>query len=516
MTDAATDILAMHARMSPDRPALIDEDGTSLSYAALNASVNRCASALAGLGVGRGDRCAHLHHNCLDAFRLGHALRKLQVVTTPLNWRLRGEEIAHLLEDSDPRVVVCGPEFIDVAADARGRLAAAATGCHWVALGSQAPPGWTAFDELLEVGVDEEPPAPPEMTGPTMVYTAGTTGRPKGAYRSGGIDAGIVLQYIGEFGLRREDVHLLAGPGYHSAPAVFGGLQQIIGATTVVMHRFHPERALALIDRHRVTTTFMAPILVRRILDLPEALRRRHDVSSLRSLVVAAAPFSPDLKRRAREYFGDCVYEFYGASETGIVSVMPPADLLRKPASCGRLLDGVELRLLDDDGAEVPAGEPGEIWTRSAGTFSEYYNRPDATAASRRDGFVSVGDVGFVDDEGFLHICDRKVDMVISGGVNIYPADIEGVLGEHPAVEDCAVIGVPDEEWGEVVRAVVRLRDGWTATAAELEDHVGARLAAYKRPRGVDFVDEFPRDAAGKLLKRLVRDPYWAHAGRRV
>ena len=519
MTDAtpAQDILAMHAAMSPDKVAVVDEDGEARTYAQLNARVNRGAHALTALGVVAGDRCLHLHHNRVEAFELGHALRKLQAVTTPVNWRLVPDELAYLVTDSRPAVVVAGPEFAPVLDAARERVDPGLEGsCRWVLFGADSPRGWLSWEALLDVATETEPPPPPGISGPTMVYTAGTTGRPKGAYRAKGADIGIIFQYLQEFGLRSEDVHLLAGPGYHSAPAVFAGLQAIIGATVVVEHRFDPLRALALIAKHRVTTTFMAPTLVRRILDLPESVRAAHDVSTLRALIVAAAPFPADLKRRAQAYFGDCIYEFYGASETGVVSVMKPDELLVRPDSCGRILDGVEVRLLDEEGADVAPGEPGELWTRSAGMLGEYWGRGEETERSRRDGFFSVGDIARLDADGFLVICDRRIDMVISGGVNIYPAEIEGILAEHPDVQDVAVIGVPDEEWGETLLAIAQPRPGATVDAAELLALTDGRLAPYKRPRAVEFVEEFPRDAAGKLLKRVLRERYWADAGRSV
>jgi long-chain acyl-CoA synthetase len=236
----------------------------------------------------------------------------------------------------------------------------------------------------------------------------------------------------------------------------------------------------------------------------------------MRVLIVAAAPFPGDVKRRAAEMFGDSVWEFYGATETGIVTVIGPDDLLRKPQSCGRPMPGVEVRLTDDEGNEVGVNQPGELWSRSVGTFGEYLNKPEATQRNFRDGFFTVGDVAYRDDEGYIYICDRKVDMIISGGVNIYPAEIEAVLHQHPDVEDCAVIGIPDPEWGEQIKAVVKRRDSSALTDQQVIQFLGERIADYKRPRSVDFVEEFPRDAAGKLLKRLIRDRYWEAAGRRI
>lgn len=512
---SGTDILAMHAMQRPDKAALIDEDGEVVSFADLNRRANRAYWAMHGLGLRRGDRCVHMSHNSIAGFELGHALRKMQVVSTPMNWRLRGKEIAYLLNDSGASVIVTGRDFCAVVDEARPLVDNAAAR-QWVCHGGEAPGGWTSYEDLVGDAATDEPPAREEVTGPTMVYTAGTTGNPKGAYRPDGVQLAVILQFIQTFKLGPDDVHLLAGPGYHSAPAAFSGLQQIMGATCVVMHRFDAERAVQLIAEHRVSSTFMAPTLVKRILDLPESVRSQFDPSSMRSLIVAAAPFPADIKKRAVSYFGDSVYEFYGSTETGIVTVIGPDELLEHPESCGRAWEGVEIRLLDDAGNDVPEGEPGELWSRSMQLLGEYYNKPDATEASTRDGFFTVGDIAYRDSQGYYYICDRKIDMVISGGVNIYPAEIEAVLHTHPAVEDCAVIGVPDDEWGEVVKAVVKLHQGRSVTADTLIALCSAQLAAYKRPRSVDFVDEFPRDAAGKLLKRQLRDRYWAATGRRV
>jgi acyl-CoA synthetase (AMP-forming)/AMP-acid ligase II len=515
---SGTDILAMHAAQAPDKPAIITDSGRTVSYDLLNRRVNRFASVLQAMGMQRSDRCVQVQYNGSEPIEVAHALRKLQCVSTPMNYRLRGDEIAYLLNDSGGRVIVAGPEFVAHVDEARPQVEDASQR-RWVAVvGSAAPPpGWESYEELLRGGVETEPDTPSEITGPTMVYTAGTTGHPKGAYRPTGADPMVIFQWIQTFGLGNDDVHLLAGPGYHSAPAAFAGLQQILGATLVTLRRFDAEQACRLIDEHRVTTTFMAPILVKRIVDLPDEVRGRYDLSSLRALIVAAAPFPGDLKRRAVSCFGPVVWEFYGATETGIVTAIGPDDLLRKPQSCGRPLAGVEVLLLDDEGNEVGVEQPGELWSRSSALFGEYLNKPEATQRNFRGGYFTVGDVAYRDEEGFIHICDRKVDMILSGGVNVYPAEIEAVLHTHPAVEDCAVIGVPDAEWGEQIKAVVKLRDGAAAPGEdEVIAFVSARLADYKRPRSVDFVDDFPRDAAGKLLKRLIRDRYWEAAGRRI
>jgi fatty-acyl-CoA synthase/long-chain acyl-CoA synthetase len=350
-----------------------------------------------------------------------------------------------------------------------------------------------------------------------MVYTAGTTGKPKGALRRV-IDPASILPRLAELDcLDPAHVHLVAGPLYHSAPGGFALYAQLVGNTVVVMRKFDPEEALALIERHRCSTTFMAPTLLKRIVDLPEPVRARYDVRSMRSLVVAAAPCPMRVKEQALAMFGPVLYEFYGSTELGVNTVLRPADVLRKPGSCGRAATGVELAILDDEGRAAPAGTPGELHVRRySGVFDEYYKNPAATAQTSRGEWMSVGDVAWMDEEGFVYICDRKRDMIISGGVNIYPAEIEDTLHRHPAVEDAAVFGVPDENWGERVHAAVQLRPGREATARELMDFCRVHLADYKTPREVSFHAEFPRDTAGKLVKRLLREPHWAGRATRV
>ena len=329
------------------------------------------------------------------------------------------------------------------------------------------------------------------------------------------MDIKNVLQVIQVFGLKPDDVHLMAGPGYHSAVGFFSALSQLLGATIVIEKRFDAAEALALIARHQVTTTFMAPTLISRMLNLPEEYRAGIDHSSFKQIIMGAAPCPISLKERCIAYFGNVLWEFYGATETGINTVLRPEDQLRKPGSAGTALEGQEIRLVDEEGVDVPVGMPGEFLVRND-ALAEYYNRPEATANSNHDGYFSVGDIAYRDADGYYYICDRKIDMVISGGVNIYPAEVESVLFEHPAVEDAAIIGVPNEEFGEEVKAVVKLKPGAGATEAELIEWCNQRVAGYKRPRSVDFVDDFPRDVAGKTQKRRLRDRYWQGLTRRI
>jgi acyl-CoA synthetase (AMP-forming)/AMP-acid ligase II len=505
------DILTVYAAVNPGKPALICGDDV-LTYREYDERSNRAARALVDLGVEPGDRVAVMSYNSIAGSEVSAGLRKARAVSVPVNFRLRGAELAYVVEDSGSRVVCTGPEFVEHVEAARAEIESDPV---LVAIGDgQLPDGWVGLSDAM-AAVSSEPLSEGDDAGAAMIYTSGTTGHPKGAYRPQGIDPMSVMQIIRLFELRNDDVHLMGGPGYHSAVGAFAGMTILCGATLVIMPRFDAEQALALIDRHRVSTTFMAPTLLQRLMDLPEDVRARYDVSSMRSIILGAAPCPYSLKERATAYFGEVLWEFYGATETGFNLILRPEDQLRKPGSAGVPPDGQEIRLLDDDGNPVPDGQPGEVWVRN-NYLASYYNKPDATKHSMRDGFFSVGDVAYRDAEGYYYICDRKIDMIISGGVNIYPAEIESCLHAHPAVLDAAVIGVPDDQWGESVKAVVALQPGAGATEQELIDWCRGRIADYKRPRSVDFVPELPRDQAGKLLKRRIRAPYWASAGRSI
>ena len=507
---ADVDFLAIHAEGSPHKPALILGE-RSVDFATLNRRANKAAHVFTELGCEAQDRVAIMSFNSIQGFEITSGLRRRNLIAVPVNYRLRGSEVAYLLNDSGAAVVCADDDHADIVEAARPEVNGHR---HYVATGRKRPDGWSSYEELMSGALDDQIEAQGAGgLGASMIYTSGTTGHPKGAWRPNGVNIENVLQVISIFGLNQSDVHLMCGPGYHSAVSFFAALHQVLGATDVIQPKFEADGALDLIERHRVTTTFMAPTLLQRLVDAQE--RRPRDLSSLRALILGAAPCPHALKVRAERVLGQVIWEFYGATETGINTVLRPEDQLRKPGSCGTPVPGQEIRLVGADGRDVEDGEPGEFMVRNT-WLAEYYNRPDATGRSLHDGFFSVGDVAYRDEEGYYYICDRQIDMVISGGVNIYPAEIEAVLYAHPAVMDAAVIGVPDEQWGESVKAVVQLRAGMSATAEELIAFCGARLAGYKKPRSVDFVAELPRDAAGKLLKRTVREPYWEGMTRKV
>jgi acyl-CoA synthetase (AMP-forming)/AMP-acid ligase II len=506
------DLLAAHAAQQPDRTALICGD-QSLTFLELHRLALRAANALLGLGVQTGDRAAGMGFNSLESHVLGSGLRRAGGIAVPVNYRLRSSELAYVLNDSGARVIWAGPEHVAVLEEARAEIRGDR---HYIALSGDAPRGWLRYEDLLHEASEEPPGVPLAGIGASMIYTSGTTGHPKGAFRPAGAPLEAILDIISTFELTRDEIHLLCGPGYHSAVSFFSSLTALMGGTVVIQRKFDAREALELIARHRVTNTFMAPTLLKRLTDAHEALEVKPDHSSLRAIILGAAPCPYALKERAVAAFGEVLWEFYGATETGVNLVLRPEDQLRKPGSCGRPAPQHEIRLLDEEGGEVAVGEPGTLWVRNE-VLAEYYNRPEATAANTRaDGFFTVGDIAYRDDEGYYFICDRKIDMIISGGANIYPAEVEAALHAHPAVLDAAVIGVPDAEFGEQVKAVVVRRPGRDVSEAELIEFCGGRLAGYKRPRTVDFVEDLPRDAAGKLLKRLIRAPYWEGAGRTI
>jgi acyl-CoA synthetase (AMP-forming)/AMP-acid ligase II len=505
------DLIAIHAARTPDRPALIQGD-RQLSWRAFHEARNRIANALTAMGMRPAEHAIVYAANSVEYLLASAGARAAGAVAIPMNHRLTAEEVSYILADSGAVAVFVGDSFVPMADAVR----ASAPGVRdWILIGEERRPWARTLDDVLAAGSSASPAA--AAGGGSMVYTAGTTGKPKGALRRA-IDPASVMDRLRDLDLAdASHVHLAAGPLYHSAPGGFALYAHFFGCPVVVMPRFDAEAALEAIARFRCTSTFMAPTLLKRIVDLPLAVRARYDVSSMRAIVMAAAPCPMRVKEQVVEYFGPVLYEFYGSTELGINTILRPEDVLRKPGSCGRAPAGMELAILDEAGQPVPEGEPGELYVRRhPGVFDEYWRKPEATAQMRRGDWYSVGDVAYRDAEGFVYICDRKRDMIISGGVNIYPAEIEDVLHRHPQIEDVAVFGVPDDEWGERVHAAVQPRPGQALTAEDVVGFAREHLAGYKVPRQVSFEREFPRDSAGKLVKRLLREPFWTGRATRV
>ena len=367
--------------------------------------------------------------------------------------------------------------------------------------------------EALRAEAPTAEPAPVEP-GATMIYTSGTTGKPKGALRTGAGDPAQVQAMIALIGYMPDDVYIPTGPLYHSGPGGFMGIALVLGQTIVIQRRFDPEDWLRLVDRYRITSTFSAPTPIRMVCTLPEEVKARYDRSSMKRMIANAAPWSFALKQLyLADFPADSLWEVYGSTELGVNCILEPQDQLRKPGSCGRPAPAVEICLFDDDGNVVDGigpDHPGELFVRSPSVFADYYKQHDRYLADNRDGWQTVGDIAYWDDEGFLYICDRKKDMIISGGVNIYPAEIEAALELHPDIYEVAVFGIPDEEWGEAVHATVVIRPGSSVTADDVSAHARQHLASYKIPRSVAFSNELPKTGSGKILKRDLRAPYWS------
>ena len=513
--------------------ALVDELG-STSWGQLDRRVNQLVDALRSRGLQTGDCVAVIAGNRREWFEIALACSHGGWTYVPVNWHLVADEIAYVLADAATVAIFVDPRFVaEVAvalADERGAgvelvvgLGAGADGATCAILNDRER--FVDYEALIDAG-DPSEPAMQRLGGP-MFYTSGTTGRPKGVRGSlsGGSDLGPeILQLIaagfGNF-LPIPGCTLLCGPVYHSAQWAFSFLPMIGGSSVVMQHRYDSAEVLELIDRHQVTNVHLVPTQMKRLLDLPEGVRRGFDGSSLVVLWHGAAPCPPVVKSRLISWWGEKITEYYGSTEGSIISTITAAEWLVKGGSVGKPLDLFEVIVVGDDDLPVPQGQPGTLYFRNRmGTDFSYHNDEAKTAAAHREpGVFTTGDVGYIDDDGYLWLSDRKIDMIISGGVNIYPAEIEGALAGHRAVADVAVIGVPDEEFGESVKAIVQLADGRVgddSLAAELIAHCRSLLAGYKAPRSIDFIEAIPRTATGKVTKRPLREPYWAGHDRAI
>ncbi len=517
------DLLTLYASTQPDKPAVIDDrpDASIVTwtYAQLEAEANRLANTLASLGVGRGDKVIWCGPNSPPVVAVMSATRKIGAVAVPLNYRLTPEEAQYIVVHSDACVAYVDAEYVKLLQTTGGEQLGNLR--HVIVYGG-APPAGLLGEDVVAAAAAEPPEAAAEETeaaGATMIYTSGTTGKPKGAYRNM-TDQTTAIALIGLIGYVPDDIYLTSGPLYHSGPSAFMGGGLALGQTIILQRKFDPEDWLRLVDKYKVSSTFSAPPLIRLVCALPAEVKARYDRSSMRIMLANAAPWSFALKQAyVADFPAESLWEIYGSTELGVNCVLEPKDQLRKPGSCGLPAPGVEISLRDADGNEVTGTGPdhaGELYVRSSGVFNEYYKQRDSYEAARQGDFLTVGDIAYRDDEGYLYICDRKSDMIISGGMNIYPAEIEAALEQHPEVFDVAVFGIPSEEWGEQVHAAVVPAPGASLTEDAVMAFAREHLAGYKSPRSVSFMDELPRTGSGKLLKRQLRAPYWAGRATKV
>ena len=507
------------AQKNPDQLALVESDGRELRAGELLAESNRLVHGLRALGLQQGDCIATCLPNGAAMIEAYLAAAQAGWYLTPINHHLTAGEIAYIVGDCEAKAFIGDERFAAAcrgAADQAGLPAAAR-----YAVGDV--PGFQPLAALK----DGQPATMPaeRAAGQVMNYTSGTTGRPKGVRRTlAPYDPDAVFSmfamFLGMFGVQpqADNVHLCGSPLYHTAVLVFAGSSLHYGHTVVLMDKWTPELCLEFIQRYRVTTSHMVPTQFHRLLALPEAVKARYDVSSLRHMVHAAAPCPVDVKRRMIEWWGPVIYEYYAASEGG-GTLVTPQEWLEYPGTVGRAWPTAEVRVLDDAGNACPSGTPGTVYMALGSADFKYHKDEIKTAANRRDGFFTVGDIGYLNEAGYLFLCDRKIDMIISGGVNIYPSEVEADLLKHPKVADAAVFGIPHEDWGEEVKAVIEPAPGvepGPALADDILAYCAANMAKYKCPRSVDFVASMPRDPNGKLYKRKLRDPYWAGRERAI
>lgn len=509
--------------------ACILSGARTLALGDLSERAARAATGLASLGVGDNDAVALVLRNDFAFFEATFGAGLLGAYAVPVNWHFTAEEVGYIARDCAAKAVVVHADLLPRIAEGLPENAHVlvvptppeiadayhipAAACEvdgscvdWTEWVAQQPP-WTA------------PPRPPRNT---MIYTSGTTGRPKGVRREPAtpeMQAGQARMAARIFDLRPREAFrtVITGPMYHSAPNFYGLFAARSGGFVVLQPRFDPEDLLRLVERHRITHIHMVPTMFVRLLQLPAEVRQRYDVSSLKFVAHAAAPCSPTIKRQMIDWWGPVINEYYGGTETGGVVFHTSAEALRKPGTVGRPIEGATIKILDPDGRELGANEIGEVFMRLSDLPDFTYNGLDQQRREvEREGLITCGDVGYVDEDGYLFLCDRIRDMVISGGVNIYPAEIEAALITMPGVRDCAVFGVPDDEYGEAVCAYVEPAAGAAFSANDVRAYLREHIAGYKVPKLIEFRDSLPREDSGKIFKRKLRAPYWEKAGRQI
>ena len=500
------------AQQDPGHVALVEPDGRRITAGELLSAANRIVHGLRRLGLQSGDCIATVLPNSAAMVELYLAAGQAGWYLTPINHHLTASEIGYIVQDSGAKALFASARFAAACSGAVEEIGFPASARF--AVGDV--PG---FRPYADVG-DGQPDSLPEArcAGQVMNYTSGTTGRPKGVRRplvpyDPDTVYSMFAMFLAMFGITPQDegVHLTGSPLYHTAVLMFAGCSLHYGHTVVLMDRWTPESCLQAIEAQRVTTTHMVPTQFHRLLALPEAVKSGYDHASLRHVIHAAAPCPVEVKRRMLEWWGPVIYEYYAASEGG-GTLVTPEEWLRYPGTVGRAWPTSQIRILDEDGNDCPVGKPGTVYMALCAANFEYHKDKNKTEANRRDGFFTVGDIGYLNDDGYLFLCDRKIDMIISGGVNIYPTEVEAVLLTHPKVADVAVFGIPNEDWGEEVKAVIEPAAG-VEPAPELAEEIMTfcqqHAAKYKCPKSIDFIDVMPRDPNGKLYKRKLRDPYW-------
>ena len=496
--------LSLHALSYPEKCCLVFK-GKKFTYRELNFRVNRLANRLLNLGIKKGDRVGILLHNGNEIAESVFASARIGAVSISLNFRLTGREFEYILDNSDASVLVYGEEFTDQVRAIRSSLKKIN---HYIVVGEgEIEKSHSHYEELLESHADTEPPRQIAIDDDSsLIYTSGTTGRPKGVLRSHQTNLWASLNTVIEMGYRNDDVELYLVPLFNVGFFNFFTPNIIAGGTVVLLPHFEEREVLNLIVSEKVTRAFMVPAMWNRLITIKDL--SEYDLSSLRVGASGAESMPTELKRQIKARFKHLeIWECYGLSEGG-KTFLRPADCLRKFASVGKACVSDEIKVVDENGVEVGIGDEGEVLFRGPSLMKEYYKNPQETALALKGCWLHTGDIGKLDEEGYLYIVDRKKDMIISGGENIYPREIEDVLTGHPKIFEAAVIGIPDPKWGEAVKAIVVLREGEKMEAEEVIDYCKVNLASYKKPRTVEFIDSLPRNPSGKVLKMELRENY--------
>ena len=502
--------LATHARLTPHKIAVRDSQ-RSLTFAQWHQRSNRLANGLLGLGLQKGDRVALLAYNCAEWMEIYSALAAAGLVAVPINFRLTAQEIGYIATHCEAKAFIVQDDLRDRADELRATLTIEAGA--YIHFGAATPPHWTGYEDLIARAGDATPSVqvlPADCCA--LMYTSGTTGRPKGAIRSHEGNTLIALATAVEMGFSKADIGLLVMPMCHANSLYFSHTFVHLGATCVIDDRksFDAEALLSTLASEHITFTSLVPTHYIMMLGLPEATKAQYDVSAVDKLMISSAPARKDTKLAILAFFPNGkLHELYGSTELGWATLLRPEEQIAQLGSVGREWAGSgAIKLLDEQGQEVADGEVGELYARTPYLFDGYWRDAEKTAEAMRGAWCSVGDMALRDEHGYIHLVDRKSNMIISGGENIYPSEVESVIGAHPHVKDVAVVGVPHEKWGEAVKAVVVLHSGANLSEGDVLAWCRGRMASFKRPQSVSFLDDaqMPRNATGKLLHRVLRD----------
>ena len=501
--------VATHARLTPQKLGARDSR-RALSFEQWHHRATQLANGLRGLGLQKGDKVALLAYNCVEWMEIYAALARAGLVAVPVNFRLMSSEIEYIAEHSDAAAIIAQDDLIDRVEPIKSQLKI--PNKAYIAFGDKVPSNWTNYEDLIRFAPTDIEPidvSPTDMSA--LMYTSGTTGKPKGAMRSHEGSTMIALATALELGFSSKDTALLVMPMCHANSLYFSHTFTQLGATCIIDDRksFDAEALLQTLAVEKVTFTSLVPTHYIMMLGLPTEVKAKYDVSAVEKLMISSAPARRDTKLAIMAFFQNAkLHELYGSTEAGWVTLLRPDEQLERMGTVGREWAGSgAIKLLDADGHEVKDGEVGELFSRTPYVFDGYWKNPEKTAESFHGDWCSVGDMAMRDQDGYIHLVDRKSNMIISGGENVYPSEVEGVIGSHPKVKDVAVLGVPHEKWGEAVHAVVVLHDQAQVSAQELIDWCKSQIAGYKRPQSISFVDDvdMPRTATGKILHRVLR-----------